>query len=172
VTTYPERFTTARLSAERLTEAHHADIHRMHTDPVQMELLGGVRDEIQTREYLDRNLAHWAQHGFGVWIVRDIATGEVAGRALVRHLPLDGVDEVEIGYSLHPAYWGRGLGTEIAAACVRYGFDEVRLPSLVALTLPHNARSRHVLEKVGMVYERDVMHADVLHVLYRVLDGG
>jgi hypothetical protein len=44
VTSHPEEFSTARLTAERLTEAHFADLVAMHADPHHMELLGGVRD--------------------------------------------------------------------------------------------------------------------------------
>jgi len=39
---------------------------------------------------------------------------------------------------------------------------------VVAVTLPVNARSRRVMEKVGMTYDRDWLHADIPHVLYRV----
>lgn len=159
---------TDRLTAERLTEAHFGDLLAMHTDARQMELLGGVRDEAQTRDYLDRNLAHWVEHGYGVWILREAGTDQVAGRAIVRHLLLDGMDEVEIGYSFHPEYWGRGLATEIATACVRYGFEVLQRPSLVGLTVPQNARSRRVLEKVGMRLERDLLFGGVPHVLYRI----
>ena len=140
----------------------------MHADPVQMELLGGVRDEAQTTEYLEKNLAHWAEHGFGSWILRDAVSRRVVGRAILRHLDLDGVDEVEVGYSLDPEFWGRGLATEIAAACLAYGRDALRLESVVALTLPHNERSRGVLEKIGMTFDREVIHDGVPHVLYRV----
>jgi len=161
-------FSTARLRAEPLSDGHLADLLAMHADPVQMEMLGGVRDETQTREYLDRNLAHRAEHGFGLWMVRDPATSAIIGRALVRTLSLDGADEVEIGYSLRPDYWGRGLGTEIAIACIRHAFHALGLPSVVALTQPHNVRSRRVLEKVGMRYERDVTRGDLPHVVYRL----
>jgi RimJ/RimL family protein N-acetyltransferase len=37
----------------------------------------------------------------------------------------------------------------------------------VALTQPRNVRSRRVLEKVGMAYERDMVHGGLAHVLYR-----
>jgi RimJ/RimL family protein N-acetyltransferase len=156
-----------RLAAEPLAERHFDDLLRMHADPRQMEMLGGVKDAGETRAYLDRNLAHWADHGFGLWMLRDPGSGEMVGRALVRTLPLDGITEVEIGYSLRPDCWGRGLGTGIARACLRYGFDVLRLPSLVALTQPRNVRSRRVLEKVGMAYERDMVHGGLAHVLYR-----
>jgi len=171
VTSHPEEFRTARLTAERLTGAHVADLLAMHADPRHMEFLGGVRDEAQTREYLERNLAHWAAHGYGVWILRDAASRRVAGRAIVRHLLLDDLDEVEVGYGFQPEYWGRGLATEIATACVGYAFDVLHLPSVVGLTVPHNTRSRRVLEKVGMAYERDVLLGEAPHVLYRVFAG-
>jgi len=165
---FPESFTTERLLAERLRPAHYADLLRMHTDPVQMAMLGGVRDEAQTRDYLAKNLAHWDAHRFGAWMLRETAGGPVVGRSILRHLDADGADEVEVGYSLDPAYWGRGLATEIAAACLAHARSDLGLATVVAVTLPHNARSRRVLEKVGMAYDRDWLHADIPHVLYRI----
>ena len=165
---FPDSFVTARLAAERLRPEHYADLLRMHRDPVQMEMLGGVRDEGQTRDYLAKNLAHWDAHGFGAWMLREARGGPVVGRAILRHLDVDGVDEVEVGYSLEPACWGRGLATEIAAACLAHARTDLALATVVAVTLPHNARSRRVMEKVGMTYDRDWLHADVPHVLYRI----
>jgi len=164
---FPESFATRRLTAERLRPEHYADLLRMHADPVQMAMLGGVRDAAQTTEYLEKNLAHWDRYGFGSWILRD-ERAQVVGRAILRHLELDGVDDVEVGYSLDPPVWGRGLATEIAAACLEHARADLELTTVVALTLPANARSRRVIEKVGLTYERDVMHAGFPSVLYRV----
>ncbi|HTT69248.1 MAG TPA: GNAT family N-acetyltransferase [Gemmatimonadales bacterium] len=165
---FPESFATARLVAERLREEHYGDLLRMHSDPAQMAMLGGVRDEAQTAEYLAKNLAHWAAHGFGAWMLRDGVSRGIVGRAILRHLDVDGVDEVEVGYSLDPACWGRGLATEIAAACLEHARDDLELATVVAVTLPDNAPSRRVLEKAGLAYERDWMHGGRLHVLYRI----
>ncbi|HXY69393.1 MAG TPA: GNAT family N-acetyltransferase [Gemmatimonadales bacterium] len=165
---FPDGFATARLVAERLRPDHYADLLRMHADPVQMELLGGVRDAAQTTEYLEKNLAHWAAHGFGAWMLRDAAGGPIVGRAILRHLDVDGVDEVEVGYSLDPAWWGKGLATEIAAACLDHARSDLGLATVVAVTLPHNARSRRVLEKVGLALDREWPHAGIPHVLYRI----
>lgn len=133
-----------------------------------MALLGGVRTHDQTAAYLERNLAHWTTYGFGLWILRDTEGNRVAGRAVLRHLQLDDQDEVEVGYGFHPAFWGRGLATEIAAACIAYAWSPLGLRSVVALTMPVNLRSRHVLSKVGLTYERDVQYEGVRHVLYRL----
>lgn len=143
----------------------------MHQDAEQMALLGGVRTESQTAAYMERNLEHWRLHGFGIWMLRDLSQGQVAGRALLRHLDLDGIDEVEVGYSLHPAFWGLGLAAEVATACLDRARDTLGLASVVALTVPENHRSQRVMTKVGMRFERDIQHDGRHHVLFRTADA-
>ncbi len=163
----PAKFDTTRLLAERLREEHRVEIHRMHRDPVQMATLGGVRSEVETEAYMTRNLEHWERYGFGVWMMRDRVDGRVTGRALLRHLFVDGIDEIEVGYSFYPAYWGLGLATEAAKACLDLARKSLNVPSVVAVTLPDNARSQRVLAKLGMVSQRPVEHAGLPHLLYR-----
>ncbi len=163
-----EHFATTRLRAERLSSGHLPDLRVMDQDPVMMAHLGGVRDEAATAAYLERNLAHWASYGFGLWMLRDAASGLMAGRACVRHLQIGERDEVEIGYGFLPFFWGRGLATEVAQKCITIGFEDLQLPSLVALTSPQNQGSQHVLEKVGMTSRGLVDHAGVAHLLYRI----
>lgn len=133
-----------------------------------MAMLGGVRDAAKTQEYLDRNLAHWDAHGFGLWILRDRASGEMIGRGLLRHLDVLGSDFIETGYAFYEPWWGKGLATEIAQKCVDLGFEQLQLESIVGLTTPANTASQHVLEKVGMVLDREYDHAGIPHVLFRV----
>ena len=163
-----DTFRTDRLVAERLTPAHWGDLRAMDGDALYMAHLGGVRDEAGTAAYLERNLAHWEAHGFGLWMLRDRQSSEMSGRAVLRHLPVDGADEVEIGYGFFPRWWGRGLATEIALACVALGFERLERESLVAVTLPYHTASRHVMEKVGFAYERDVHLAGSTHALFRM----
>lgn len=162
-------FSTARLSAERLTADHLPEVQRMHRDAAVMAHLGGVRDDAQTAAYLARNLQHWADYGFGLWILRELASkgGDPVGRAVLRHLLVEGVDEVEVGYAFYPAFWGRGLATEVATACLALGRRELRLSTIVAVTSPGNRASQHVLRKVGLAYERDFMNEGALCSLFR-----
>lgn len=164
---------TARLAAEPLTAAHLPDLCRMDQNPAFMGYLGGPRDASETAAYLERNLRHWADYGFGLWMLRDTATQTVAGRAVLRHLVIEGRDDVEVGYAFFPEFWGRGLATEIATRLVDYGRAQLSLPTIVAITQPANLGSRRVLTKAGLTYERDVMHDGVPHVLFRVtFDAG
>jgi ribosomal-protein-alanine N-acetyltransferase len=59
----------------------------------------------------------------------------------------------EIGYELHPDYWGKGLMTEAVRAIVACGHDTFRLNRIDAWTLPGNAASDRVLEKSGFRHE-------------------
>lgn len=169
---FPDSFTTARLRAERLTADHFPDLIRMHADPEQMAMLGGVRDEAQTSAYLARNLQHWLDHGFGLWILRDGMDHRIVGRGLLRHLQVDDRDEVEVGYGFYAEYWGRGLATEIASACLQLGRDQLGLQSVVALTTPANLQSQRVMTKIGMVLEREIDHEGVPHLLFRSHSSG
>src|SRR3990172_6030013 len=127
----------------------------MHRDPAVMAHLGGVRDDAQTAAYFARNLQHWADYGFGLWILREVGGTDPVGRAVLRHLLVESVDEVEVGYAFYPAFWGRGLATEIATACLELGRRELRLATMVAVTSPGNLASQYVLRKAGLVYERE-----------------
>jgi RimJ/RimL family protein N-acetyltransferase len=164
---FPDCFATARLTAERLTPQHFDDIRAMDSDPAFMALLGGTRDEPQTLAYMAKNLQHWSDHGFGLWVLRDPHETRVAGRAVIRHLDVEETDEVELGYGFHPQYWRRGLATEIARALLRLGREALRLPTLVAITRHANVGSQRVLIKTGLGYERDINHDGVPHQLYR-----
>jgi len=166
LTLFPDSFVTARLRAERLRAEHFDAVRAMDTDPQFMTHLGGTRDAAQTAAYMSRNLQHWDDYGFGLWILRD-GGDQVTGRAVLRHLLVDGTDEVELGYGWHPRYWGRGLATEVAKALLQLARDELRIASPVAITLPANIDSQRVLVKAGLIYEREVMLEGLLHLLYR-----
>jgi ribosomal-protein-alanine N-acetyltransferase len=84
---------------------------------------------------------------------------------------------VELGWRLARPWWGRGLATEAAAAAVAYAFEDLRLEELVAYTARRNARSRRLMERLGMRRDpaEDFLHpalagGDPLapHVLYRL----
>jgi RimJ/RimL family protein N-acetyltransferase len=163
----PATFSLRRLFAERLTDAHLPFLRRMDNNAQLMASLGGIRSDAETKAYLERNLAHWAEHGFGIWILRDPTTGRVMGRAGLRHLTLQGTEETELIYALLPEFWGRGLATDAARACVTIGREWLGLASVVALTTPDNLASQRVLLKASLTPEREVVHGGLEHILFR-----
>ena len=164
-----DSFTTTRLQAERLTPDHLPEIRRMHADPVVMEHLRGVRDAAANSAYLARNLKHWDDYAFGLWILRELGGGPPVGRAVLRHLMVEDVEEVEVGYAFYHEYWGRGFATEIAAALLALGRETLHLKTIVAVTSLTNTASQHVLRKVGLEYERDFIEDGKTLALFRTI---
>ena len=162
-----ESFATARLTTEPLLTKHFDEAYALHQAPAVMATLGGLRSEETTREFLAVNERLWAARGYGLWLIRDRDSGEFAGRAGLNDLDIEGKAETELAYSLMPDFWGRGLATELAHAMVKIGFETLKLPALIALTLHTNAKSRRVMEKAGFRYERDVVKMDLPHILCR-----
>jgi ribosomal-protein-alanine N-acetyltransferase len=83
------------------------------------------------------------------------SSDEVIGVTGLTHL--DDGPEVEVGYRFLNRCWGRGYATEAARASIAYGFSELGLDRIVAVTLPKNIASRRVMEKCGMSFV-GVMH--------------
>jgi RimJ/RimL family protein N-acetyltransferase len=83
---------------------------------------------------------------------------------------------VEVGWRLGREYWGRGYATEAARAAVDFGFRELDLEEIVAITVPANVRSRRVMDRLGMTHDPtgDFDHPRLpegplrRHVLYRL----
>ena len=59
---------------------------------------------------------------------------------------------VEVGWRLPFEHWGHGYATEAATAAIRFGFDELGLDQVVAVTMPTNEASRRVMEKCGLTF--------------------
>jgi RimJ/RimL family protein N-acetyltransferase len=162
-----EHFSTARLTAERLHEDHLSDLVALHLDAEVSRYLGGVRPAERTKTYLDANMAHWDQHGFGLWVLRT-KDGAFAGRAGIRHILVDDIDEIEIAYAFKREFWGQGLATEIATALTDIGLSHHELPSLIGLVYVSNGTSRRVLEKSNYLFERSMISRGEEVVIYRI----
>ena len=166
----PQTLTT-RLRCLRPTPADADDYRVMLLDPAVQRWLRPAplhpMSEEQADEILTRDVHHWAEHGYGPWLLRDRTTDALVGRAGLSWTTASGEFAVELAWALLPDRWGTGLATEAARAAVAraqtLGIDEV-----VSFTIPTNVASRRVMEKAGLRYERDFEHAGLPHVLYRL----
>lgn len=162
-----DHFSTTRLTAERLNESHLDDLVELHLDRDVSRYLGGVRSAEVTAAYLATNIAHWDNHGFGLRVLRTI-DGVFAGRAGIRHIMVDGIDETEIAYAFRREAWGRGYASEIAGALTKIGLSHYDLPSLIGLVDVDNGASRRVLENADYILEKTTAHQGHDVVIYRM----
>jgi len=73
---------------------------------------------------------------------------------------------IELAYAITSSHWRKGFATEVSREALKLGFDTMHLERIVAFTLPHNRASRAVMEHCGFKYNRDIVHANLPHVLY------
>jgi ribosomal-protein-alanine N-acetyltransferase len=142
---------TIRLLCRRFTPDDLHSLAVIRADADVMKYTTGRPESVQeVQAWLNKWMAHWRDHGFGRWALIDKATGTLAGWCGL--LYLEDTTDVEIGYGLAKDYWGKGLATEAAAATMKYGFEQLSLPRIVAVAWPENMASHRVLEKLGMKY--------------------
>jgi ribosomal-protein-alanine N-acetyltransferase len=155
-----DSLTTERLALRRFTTDDLDLLVRLHTDIRVMRHAGGVQTREQSQELLTtRFLAYYEQHpGLGVWATIERSTGECIGLHLLNHVR--GESFIQVGYLLYPEYWGRGYATEMAVRVLRYGFETLGLPQIVAITALENTASQRVLRKAGLLRQPDRHLAD------------
>ena len=114
----------------------------------------------ESEAWLERALAHWGEHGFGLFAAELAETGRLigwSGPVTLRWLP-EVMPAVEIGWLLDRPHWGRGLATEAGTAVLSFAFGELGLDRVVAVHQTANLASERVMRKLGMRRFLDTVH--------------
>ncbi|WP_371256749.1 GNAT family N-acetyltransferase [Roseibium sp. TrichSKD4] len=172
---------TDRLILRPWQEDDLDDLAALCSDPDVMRHFPMIMSYDQSKAYLEKILKKRVSEGFCMDPIIVKETGEFAGfvglniPAYKEPLPFDPC--VEIGWRLHKKVWGKGYATEAANAWLRFGFETLNLPEIVAFTIPANTSSQRVMERLGMIrdIDGDFQHPNLAldhpmsqHVLYRL----
>jgi len=135
-------------------EADRAEAVSLFTDEKVMKHVGdGVVSKEKANESFNRIFTHaYEKSAFDIWAVFNRRTSEYIGHAEIK--PRKSTTAWEIIYILKSGFWGQGYATEIARALIAYGFGERKLKRVIATVDAENNHSIHVLEKVGMTFEK------------------
>ncbi|MCP5150522.1 MAG: GNAT family N-acetyltransferase [Ectothiorhodospiraceae bacterium] len=159
----------------------------LNADPTVMAHFPRVLTAAESDALAHRIRTELDGRGFGLWALEipDLApfagfVGLSVPRFHAHFTPC-----VEIAWRLARGCWGAGHATEAARAVLDHGFEVLGLDEIVSFTVVANARSRRVMERIGMTHDpsEDFDHpalpaGDRLarHVLYRarrsILRGG
>jgi [ribosomal protein S5]-alanine N-acetyltransferase len=150
VRTATDTLDSARLSVRRFTRDDLDLLARLLGDPVVTRHLGGPKDRAGAEVTLcTRALDYYDQHpGLGMWATIDRATGRAVGFHVLNHI--HGETDIQVGYALFQDAWGQGYATEMSVRLLRYGFEELGLPTICAITNLDNTASQRVLLKAGL----------------------
>jgi ribosomal-protein-alanine N-acetyltransferase len=161
--------TTPRLHLRPFIAADVDAIHAVYSDPEVMRYVGhgAHRTRADTTAALRSYADALAARGYAFVAVIERSTGAVIGDAGLHPLGGRGPD-IELGYTLARAVWGRGYATELGRALLEHAFTALGAPRVVAQVEPENRASRHVLEKLGMTERGRRTAYGRPHLLYAV----
>jgi RimJ/RimL family protein N-acetyltransferase len=173
----PTQLRGARVRLRQWCDADRAAFAQLNADPVAMEFFPSTLSPEESDAMVQRCRDAIAERGWGFWCL-DIG-GACAGFTglSVPTFEAPFMPAVEIGWRLHPRYWGHGYATEAARLALDYGFRVLRLQEIVSFTAVANVRSRAVMERIGMRHDAagDFDHPRLApghhlrrHVLYRI----
>jgi RimJ/RimL family protein N-acetyltransferase len=175
----PHQLRTDRLRLRRWLPTDLIPFAALNADPRVSEYLPGPLSREDSDALVARIENHFNEYGFGLWAVEICDVAPFAGfiGLSVPRFEAHFTPCVEIGWRLNAEYWGHGYATEGARAVLMFGFEVLELAEIVSFTVPRNARSRRVMEKIGMIHKASDdfdhpllpdRHPFRRHVLYRI----
>jgi 3-dehydroquinate dehydratase/shikimate dehydrogenase len=154
----------------------------LNSDPRVREYFPSLLTKEESAREMNLAQTEIEEKGWGFWAAALLSTGEFIGMIGLHAVSKEKLSAhftpaIEIGWRLAYDHWGKGYATEGAKAALAYGFSNVNLDEIVAFTALQNQRSRHVMEKIGMLHnpKDDFKHPKLTdghrlqyHVLYRI----
>lgn len=148
---------TERLRLRELTMDDAENLYQLDLDPeVTRYTHGGLPTprSYVVEAVLPKLLAYYdVFDAYGFWAVEEKATDRFIGWFHFRPF-VDAPSEIELGYRFRKDAWGQGYATEGSMAIVNKGFEELSVETVVAVAMPENRASVHVMKKIGMTFEK------------------
>ncbi|MEH3037317.1 MAG: GNAT family N-acetyltransferase [Sphingomonas adhaesiva] len=141
---------TDRLVLRRWRRDDILPFHAMGQDQEVMRYLGppmSIEECVRVRRRM--NAIH-GNRGHSFWALERRADNAFIGFCglMPGTPPIDG--QVEVGWRLARGAWGQGLAGEAARATLKWAWEHLSVPAIVAVTVPANRRSRALMERLGM----------------------
>lgn len=118
-----------------------------------------IHSEKEAIKYLEVGpLSSYKKYGFGLFKVSDKLTGEPLGMS--GFLQRDHLSYPDHGFAFLPDYEGKGFAYESSSALLKWATIHIKQPKILGITLPENARSIHLLERLNFQKEGTVEQGD------------
>lgn len=161
---------TDRLSLRPLDTSDAVALHEIQSDPDHMRHYPHPFSREETDEWIARSMAQVEADGHSLWAVLDRRTGAFLGNVGPACRTVDGVEEVELGWSITRSRAREGIASEAAAACRDWCWAHLDVSHLISLVLPANEPSRGVAERIGMTVWKETAYGSLgwRHLVYRI----
>ena len=150
---------TERLTLRPLVDAD-AELYagmRYHPEVAKWLSVSDADPIDAARAAIGRFELSWQERRYAPWgLFRD---GHLIGHGGLNFVPE--FEATEVLWALHPETWGKGYATEMARAALRYGFEDLGLELIFAITKPDNLASQSVMKRLGLSYRRNVVYREI-----------
>jgi RimJ/RimL family protein N-acetyltransferase len=99
-------------------------------------------------------LESYEKFGHGKWIIENL-DGTPMGHSGLIYTWFDGIEDVELGYFLHPKFWHQGFATEAASLGLSLALNKFEFKRVVSAINPANFPSIKVAIRLGMRKEKN-----------------
>ena len=146
---------TSRLLLRRWRDDDREPFAALNADPLVMEHFPAPLRRDESNALVDRIERGLDERGWGLWAVEVPGTAAFVGFVGLNPAMFDApfTPAVEVGWRLARDHWGHGYATEGARAALGFGFETLALDEIVSFTTHGNARSRRVMERLGMRHD-------------------
>ncbi|HEU4471517.1 MAG TPA: GNAT family protein [Flavisolibacter sp.] len=103
------------------------------------------------------------------WKIVDQASGQKLGAVGYNNYQ-PAHRRAEIGYWLLPAFWGKGIVTEVLPVLLHYLFEEIRVHRIEAMVETANSASAKLLQKLGFTLEGSLRDYEIKNGRYISLE--
>lgn len=153
-------FTSSRLGFRTWLDDDVDQMTLLNSDKKVMEFFPSLPSEKETAEFIDRMQDQFSKNAFCYFPVEHLKTKLFIGfiGLSVQNFDSDFTPCVDIGWRINQKYWGKGLATEGALACLKYAKDQLKILQVYSMASKTNIRSIHVMKKIGMTYIKNFEH--------------
>ena len=118
------------------------------------QFVGGPMDAADSWRSFLAAMGHWALRGYGMWIIEDRASGQVAGRAGI--IFNDGWHEPELGWHIYDGFEGQGVAYRACVMAREYSAQNFGLDRVMSYICSDNHRSLRLATRLGATFEKNV----------------
>lgn len=137
---------TPRLCLYHPNSQYSSTLENLWRDEKVREFLGGIVSDEIIQQKIVALQHHWEMHQFGQWAVVEKNYKQLIGLCGLHYSDYG----IEISYMLFPQFWGHGFAKEAVLASVAYGFNTLKIDTIISITQAANIRSCQLLYKIGM----------------------
>lgn len=161
---------TTRIRFRLIEEKDYAEWLPFFQDPASFKHWRAIHEtpEEACSKWYQKQFHRYANDLGGMSALVDKSNNQLIGHCGLLVQTVDGIKELEIGYSLLPSAWNKGFATEAAKKCKTFAFESSFADSLISIISLTNLPSENVALKNGMKLDKKTVYNNVDVNIFRI----